>query len=53
MSENIPNIVFEGLDSKMTKSLIFGGYLGIFTPEQQKCIFLAFFEICQLVIPGN
>ena len=42
MSENIQNIVFEVLNSKMPKSLIFSGFLSIFTPERQKCIFLAF-----------
>jgi hypothetical protein len=35
MFENIQSIVFEVLNSKMPKSLIFSGILSIFTPERQ------------------
>jgi hypothetical protein len=53
MSENIQNIDFEVLNSKMPKSLIFSGFLSIFTPEWQKCIFLAFLTNVNLFDPGN
>jgi hypothetical protein len=53
MSENIQNILFEVLISKMPKSLIFSGFLGFFIPERQKCIFLAFFTYVNLFDPGN
>ena len=49
MSENIQNIVFEVLNSKMPKSLIFSGFLSIFTPRAVKMYFLGILDICQLV----
>jgi hypothetical protein len=53
MSENIPNIVFEVLNSKMTKSLISEDLLAFLPQSSNKVFSWHFLKYVNLFEPGN